>query len=123
MQKSYISKRLVSFGYAINGIISFVRSEAHARIHAVATIVVVAAGCWYRITKPEWVWIVLAIALVWATEMINTVAEKIMDHLSPAQHPDVKFIKDVPAGAVLVAAIAAAITGAVVFIPYIFPNS
>jgi len=120
MEKSYISKRLASFGYAFNGIGAFLRSEPHARIHALATLVVVAAGCWYKIATPEWLWIILAIALVWITEMLNTVIEKTMDHLSPAQHPKVKFIKDVAAGAVLIAAIAAIIIGAVIFIPYIF---
>lgn len=120
MQNSYIGKRLASFGYAFNGIAAFLRSEPHALIHAVATIAVVAAGCWYGIATPEWLWIILAITLVWVTEMMNTVIEKIMDHLSPQQHPEVKFIKDVAAGAVLVAAMAAAIIGAVIFIPYIF---
>ncbi|NLR61536.1 diacylglycerol kinase family protein [Chitinophaga polysaccharea] len=120
MENSYISKRIASFGYAWNGIVAFVRSEPHARIHVLATIVVVAAACWYRITAPEWIWTILAIALVWTTEMLNTVVEKMMDHLSPQLHPHVKFIKDVAAGAVLVAAIAAAIIGAVIFIPHIF---
>ncbi|MGO4289435.1 diacylglycerol kinase family protein [Chitinophaga sp. RAB17] len=120
MGNSYISKRLASFGYAFNGIGAFLRSEPHARIHAIATLVVVAAGCWYKIATPEWIWIILATALVWTTEMLNTVVEKIMDHLSPQLHPKVKFIKDVAAGAVLIAAIAAAIIGAVIFIPYMF---
>jgi diacylglycerol kinase len=61
----------------------------------------------------------MSIALVWATEMLNTAIEKIMDHLSPQIHPTVKFVKDVAAGATLIAAIAAAIIGAVIFIPYI----
>ncbi|PSL49657.1 undecaprenol kinase [Chitinophaga niastensis] len=120
MGNSYISKRLASFGYAFSGIAAFLRSEPHARIHAVATIAVVAAGCWYKLATQEWIWIVMSIALVWTTEMFNTVIEKMMDHLSPQHHPKVKFIKDVAAGAVLVAAIAAAIIGAFIFIPYIF---
>jgi diacylglycerol kinase len=120
MQHSYIGKRLASFGYAFNGITAFLRCEPHALIHVAATIAVAAAGCWYRIAAPEWLWIILAIALVWVAEMMNTAIEKIMDHLSPQQHPGVKFIKDVAAGAVLVAALAAATIGAVIFIPYIF---
>ncbi|MFY0252738.1 diacylglycerol kinase family protein [Chitinophaga sp. 30R24] len=120
MRNVYIRNRLASFGYAFNGIAAFLRSEPHARVHAVATVVVIAAGCWYKLATPEWIWVIFAIALVWITEMLNTVIEKIMDHLSPGLHPKVKFIKDVAAGAVLIAAIAAAIVGAVVFIPYIF---
>ncbi|MCW3462755.1 diacylglycerol kinase family protein [Chitinophaga nivalis] len=120
MRNSYISKRIASFGYAFNGIIAFLRSEPHARIHALATIVVVAAGCWYHIATSEWIWLILCIALVWVTEMLNTVVEKIMDHLSPQQHPKVKWIKDVAAGAVLVAAIAALVIGILIFYPYLF---
>jgi diacylglycerol kinase len=51
--------------------------------------------------------------------MFNTVIEKIMDHLSPEYHPAVKWIKDVAAGAVLVAAVIALITGCIIFIPYL----
>ncbi|CAL1521429.1 diacylglycerol kinase family protein [Chitinophaga sp. MM2321] len=119
MGNSYISRRIASFGYAFSGIAAFLRSEPHARIHAAATLFVVAAGCWYKLSPPEWIWIVMTISLVWITEMFNTVVEKIMDHLSPQQHPKVKWIKDVAAGAVLVAAMGAVITGALIFIPHI----
>ncbi|WP_160712474.1 diacylglycerol kinase family protein [Chitinophaga solisilvae] len=119
MGNSYISRRIASFGYAFSGIAAFLRSEPHARIHALATVIVVAAGCWYKLSAPEWTGIIMVITLVWITEMMNTVVEKIMDHLSPDHHPKVKWIKDVAAGAVLIAAIAAAITGAIIFIPHI----
>ncbi|MFB6455676.1 diacylglycerol kinase family protein [Chitinophaga sp. Hz27] len=117
---NYFQRRVASFGYAFTGIFSFVKSEPHARIHAVATVVVIAAGCWFHVSKQDWLWLIWAMSIVWITEMMNTVIEKMMDHLSPAIHPTVKFIKDVAAGAVLVAAFAAAITGAVIFWPFIF---
>ena len=120
MVRSYISKRRDSFGHAFRGIASFIRNEHHAKIHVIATIVVIAAGCWYKITKTEWLFVVLSVAGVISIEMVNTAIEKTMDHLSPDLHPSVKFIKDVAAGAVLVAAIAAAIIGAVIFLLYIF---
>jgi len=40
--------------------------------------------------------------------------------VSVQQHPEIKFIKDLAAGAVLTAAITALATGAVVFIPKLF---
>ncbi|HVI45412.1 MAG TPA: diacylglycerol kinase family protein [Chitinophaga sp.] len=120
MRNSYISRRIASFGYAFSGIAAFVKSEPHARIHVIATVAVVVAGCWYKLSTAEWMWVILAITLVWVTEMFNTVVEKIMDHLSPEYHPKVKWIKDVAAGAVLVAAIAAAIIGGLIFAPRIF---
>lgn len=113
----YLRQRIRSFGYAFQGIASFLRSGPHARIHAVATVLVVVAGCYYRLSGLQWIAILIVTGMVWITEMLNTVVEKIMDHLSPELHPRVKWIKDVAAGAVLVSAIVAVITAAVIFIP------
>jgi diacylglycerol kinase (ATP) len=113
---NYLRQRIKSFGFAIAGIIAFLRSEPHARIHAVATVIVVAAGWWFGLTGNQWIALLLVIGLVWITEMFNTVVEKIMDHLSPDYHPRVKWIKDVAAGAVLIAAIIALITGCIIFL-------
>lgn len=116
---SYLKKRLRSFGFAFAGIIAFVRSEPHALLHFIATIIVVAAGVYFHITGMQWIAILIMIAIVWITEMLNTVVEKVMDHVAPDYHPRVKWIKDVAAGAVLIAAIIAIIVGAIIFIPYL----
>lgn len=113
----YLQQRLQSFKYAFQGIIAFLRSEPHARIHAVATVLVIVAGFYCRLSGSQWIAILVVTGMVWITEMFNTVVEKIMDHLSPEIHPRVKWIKDVAAGAVLISALVAAITGAVIFIP------
>ena len=119
-KKNYLHRRLLSFRYAFSGIAAFIISEPHARIHAVATVLVIALGAWSHITAVQWIAISIVTGMVWITEMLNTVIEKMMDHLSPDYHPRVKWIKDVAAGAVLIAAIVAVITGAVVFLPVFF---
>jgi diacylglycerol kinase len=116
----YLQQRLQSFKYAFQGIMAFLRSEPHARIHAVATVLVVVAGFYCGLSGNQWIAILIVTAMVWITEMLNTVIEKIMDHLSPEYHPRVKWIKDVAAGAVFIAALVAVITGAVIFIPILF---
>ncbi|ASZ10026.1 diacylglycerol kinase family protein [Chitinophaga pendula] len=116
-KNKYLSQRINSFKYAFQGIAAFLQSEPHARLHAIATVAVIAAGCWCKLPAKDWINILIVIGLVWTTEMFNTVVEKIMDHLSPDYHPKVKWIKDVAAGAVLVAAIIAAAVGAIIFIP------
>lgn len=116
---NYFQRRLRSFGFAFGGIAAFLKSEPHARIHALATVAVVTAGFFYHISNTHWLFILMIISMVWVTEMFNTVVEKIMDHVSPDYHPRVKWIKDVAAGAVLVACIVAVIVGAVIFIPYL----
>ena len=75
---------------------------------------------WLRVSKTELLALVFAIGFVWVAEMFNTCIEKVMDHLAPHQHEDVKFIKDLAAGAVLTAALVALIVGGVVFIPKFF---
>ena len=57
----------------------------------------------------DWRWLILAIALVFATEGLNSAIEQLCDHLHPARHPAIGTVKDVAAGAVLVCAIAAAL--------------
>ena len=97
-----------------------VQSQRNARIHAVATILAVAAGAVARISPTEWVLIALAVVCVWAAEALNTSIEFLVDLVSPELHPLAAKAKDVAAGAVLVAAIGSLIIGALVFGPHIF---
>jgi diacylglycerol kinase (ATP) len=109
--------RLKSFQYAFEGFRHFFLTEHNAWLHALATCLVIVVAFVVGISTLEWIAIVFAIALVWITEMLNTAVEKSMDHLSPASHPNVKLIKDVAAGAVLTAALAACIVALIIFIP------
>ena len=110
-------RSMKSFVFAFAGIGYFFRTEQNAWIHAVATVMVIIFSAIAGLTAMEAVAIVFCIALVWITEMLNTAVEKTMDHLSPAEHPQVKIIKDVAAGAVLTAAMAACIVAFIIFIP------
>jgi diacylglycerol kinase (ATP) len=114
-----IGSRVKSFGYALRGLGYMLRTQHNAWIHLAATAVVVAAGLALQIAAQDWRWIVIAIALVWAAEIVNTAFEHLCDVVQPEFHISVKTAKDVAAGAVLVAAIAAAIIGVLVFWPYI----
>ena len=116
---SYLNGRLRSFGHAFRGLKVLVQTQHNARIHAVATALVVGAGALLQISSLEWALIVLAIVCVWAGEALNTAVEFVVDLASPEQHPLAAKAKDVAAGAVLIAAIGAAIVGVIVFGPYI----
>lgn len=109
--------RLKSFVYAWEGILSFFRTEHNAQIHLSATVLVTVLSVTLGVDKSEAIAVVFSVALVWIAEMINTAIEKMMDFISIERHPQIKLIKDISAGAVLVAAIAAAIVGGIVFIP------
>jgi len=109
--------RIRSIGFAIRGIRTMVASQHNAWIHAMATVVVVAAGLVLGLSTSEWCWIVLAIVSVWTAEALNTAFEFLTDVASPTFHPIAGKAKDVAAGAVLLAAIGAVIVGALVFWP------
>ncbi|MGP1679831.1 MAG: diacylglycerol kinase family protein [Burkholderiales bacterium] len=119
MPSPYLSARLRSFGHAFRGLKLLLQTQPNARIHAVATVLVVAAGALLRIAPAEWALIVLAIACVWVAEALNTSIEFLVDLVSPDPHPLAGKAKDVAAGAVLVAAIGSAIIGGFVFGPHI----
>jgi diacylglycerol kinase (ATP) len=108
---------LKSFGYALRGVVVLLRTQANARIHAVAALVVVAAGWFFGITRGEWCAVVAAIGLVLTAEGINTAIEAAVDLASPGRHPMAERAKDVAAAAVLLASLAAAIIGLLVFGP------
>lgn len=109
--------RLKSFVYAGKGIVWFFKSERNASVHLLATVMVLVLSVSFGVSKTEAIAVVFSIALVWITEMINTAIEKTIDFVSIKSHPQIKIIKDVAAGAVLVASIAAFIVGGVIFIP------
>ena len=110
--------RLRSVRHAVVGIARMIRCQHNAWIHAVMTVVVLAAAFLFRISAGDWCWIILAISIVWTAEALNTAFEFLADAASPEFHPLVRVAKDVAAGAVLITAGAAAVIGGIVFWPY-----
>ena len=115
-----LKKRIKSFGYAFKGIASLLKREHYAWIHCIAIIVVTLAGLHFGITRTEWCIVCLCFGMVLAAEGFNTAIERLVDLVSPDFHPVAGDVKDVAAGAVLICAIAAAIIGMIIFIPYFY---
>jgi diacylglycerol kinase (ATP) len=118
-EKFSIKKRIKSFRHAFAGIRKFLLSEHNARVHLAATITVLIASLVLHVSATEAIELAVAVGLVWMAEMFNTCSEKIMDFISLQQHPGIRFIKDVAAGAVLVASFIALLIGLIIFIPKI----
>ena len=111
--------RIRSFRYALIGLVRMIRCQHNAWIHVVATIAVVSVGLFLQLSRADWCWVVLALAIVWTAEALNTAFELLADAASPSFHPIVRDAKDVAAGAVLITAIAAVIIGLIVFWPHV----
>ncbi|MCB1741684.1 MAG: diacylglycerol kinase family protein [Gammaproteobacteria bacterium] len=109
--------RLGSLGHALAGVALVLRTQHNAWVHAAASVLVVIAGAFSGIDVNQWCWLVVAIALVFVCETLNTAIELLCDVASPEFHPLVKMAKDAAAGAVLIAALCATIIGALVLGP------
>ncbi len=117
-EKSLDKKKLRnSFKYAINGIKIAITKEQNMNIHFVITVLVLICAVIFKLTLMEWMLCLVMIALVIATELINTSIETMCDLITKEKHEDIKIIKDTAAGAVLVFATSAAIIGLMIFIP------
>ena len=74
-------------------------------------------GFLFQISIQEWLFQIIAIALVIIAESLNTAIEKIADFIHPEYHKQIGVIKDVSAGAAFFAAIFAVIIGLIIYVP------
>lgn len=112
----WMRKRHRAFGFALRGLRGLL-AEPHARVHGVAMLGVVVLGAATRLGRWEWVAVVLAVALVWVAEALNTALEALADAVAPHPDPRIGAAKDLAAAAVLLAALGSVAVGAVVFVP------
>jgi diacylglycerol kinase len=115
--KRFVSSRLLAFGHAFRGWWHVLKTQQNAWIHSMVATLVIILGLWLGIPARDWAVIVLAIAMVFTAEFINTAIEAVVDLASPVHHPLAKVGKDVGAGAVLVSALAAALIGVLILGP------
>ena len=110
---------LKSFQYAWNGIVYTVTTQPNFRRHIVVALIALGLGWYFDLLAWEWCVILLSIGFVWTAELINTAFEHLTDVTTPEYNPLVGKVKDIAAGAVLFASIAAGIVGVIIFLPYI----
>lgn len=118
MAKSTV-RFLNSLACALRGVAHLVRSQPNARLHLLAAGLVCAAGIYFGLSRAEWLWVTVAIVLVWSAEAFNTALEELADAVHPERHPGIGRAKDAAAGAVLIAALGAAVIGLLVFVPHL----
>ena len=114
---SFVRNRFTSFRCACRGSVLLLKTETHGRLHGLATLCVLLLALLCRLTGTELALVVIATALVWMAEALNTALERLADALMPEEHPLVGQAKDLAAGAVLVSVLAAVVIGLLVFGP------
>lgn len=121
MQKkeSFLINRLKSISYAFKGALYLVRTEASIKIQLFCAVAITIAGFYFDISRTEWLFQIAFIGLVMSLEGMNTAIEYISDFIHPDRHETIGKIKDIAAGAVFIAAVAAVIAALVIYIPKI----
>lgn len=112
-------KILKSFSFAWNGLKVCFETETNFKIHLFFAAITILLGINFHLSTTEWVIVAVCIGLVLTAELLNTAIEKLCDIVQPEFHSGIKRVKDISAGAVLLAAFISAVTGTVIFLPKI----
>ena len=108
-----------SLTHAARGLIQAFRQERNIKIEAIIGLLACTAGILLDITKGEFLAVLLCCLLVLSLEYMNSALESIVDLASPDYHELAGKAKDFAAGAVLIAAVGAAVIGVIIFLPYL----
>lgn len=117
LKKKGLKRLFKSFTYAFEGLKYAFKYEQNILVHSLATILVIIAGIFFKISLMEWLIITLIIGLVIATELINTSIEATIDLITQETHPLAKIAKDTAAAAVLIFGLVAIIIALIIFLP------
>jgi diacylglycerol kinase len=112
-----VRKNIRSFRYAFNGLFVFFRSENNAKIHGLAAIFVIGMAAFLGLTLSEWLWVSVAIALVLATELLNSAIEQLGNAITMEKNEAIGKAKDMGAAAVFIAMLFALVVAGVVLLP------
>lgn len=114
---SFITGRFKSMGFAVKGAFKLITTEHSVMVQSSLAVLLIIAGFVFHISREEWMMQILAFGLVLSIEGLNTAVEKIADFIHPEFHDRIGFIKDIAAGAVMFAAMAAIAVGMLIYIP------
>ena len=114
---SFFTGRLKSIGFAVKGAYKLITTEHSVMVQSSLAVVLIIAGFVFHISREEWMMQILAFGLVLSVESLNTAVEKMADFIHPEFHDRIGFIKDIAAGAVMFAAIAAIAIGLLIYVP------
>lgn len=119
-ESGFTRERVRSVGYALKGAWILLSSEGSIQVQFVIALGVAGAGWYFDISATEWMIQLMAIGMVMGLEGVNTAVEKLSDYVQPEIDPRIGRLKDISAGAVLLASVIACIIGGIIYIPRIF---
>lgn len=108
-----------SVRHSLHGVRHVFRHERNARVHLAMSVLAFLLGLLLKVSPAELAAVFFAVIIVFLAEVFNTAIERTLDLIDGHENPRIKLIKDMSAGAVLIAATAAAVVGVAIFTPYI----
>lgn len=105
------------FKHAIAGVRYYLHSGGHVKYHWLATVLVFIQAWWFSVDRQDWLWLILAVAIVHGFEIFNTAIESLCDLVEPHSHPIIKKVKDLSAAAVFFVSLFALAVALVIFTP------
>lgn len=109
-----------SIRHAWRGLCAIARAEQSFRIQLMLGSLVLASTLFLPMQTWERILLLLLTVSVMVLEIVNSIFERLADAVHPRLHPMIREIKDMMAGAVLLAACTAAIVGVSILFPYLF---
>lgn len=110
-----MKKQLLSFWYAIYGILGALKTEAHLRFHIVAAVFALVFAGICKFSAERFAILTVLIGAVIALELVNTSIEHACNSVTREYNAQIKLAKDLAAAAVLVMAVAALAVAALFF--------
>ena len=117
--KNTLQKLLLGFVYAGSGIKQLFKTERNIWVHTIAMLCTVVLGFIVNLSSTEWIAVILCCGLVLGAEAVNTAIEYLANYCTTDKNEQIRKVKDISAGAVLICAIAALFVGLIIFIPKI----
>jgi len=108
-----------SICHALRGVSVVFKAEQSFRIQVIGAVCAVVASIVFQISTYQFLIVLLLIGAVLTLEIVNTIFERLVDSFQPRVHPVVRDIKDIMAGAVLIASAVSLVIGIVIFWPYV----
>lgn len=107
------------FRYAFSGVRYGMLRDASIRLQILAAAAAMLVSAWLKISRDEWLWILLSCTLVIVVETLNSCIEKTVDYISCRRSPAAGLIKDMAAAAVFCASLFAFLCAILIWTPYL----
>ena len=114
-----IGRVFKAFLNSINGLRAALRHEQAFQQEVVIGVLCIIAIPFLQTSALESAILILAVVLVWITELLNSGLEWTIDYISEEAHPYAKIAKDMGSAAVMTSLIAAVAIWLIILIPYL----